>query len=73
MPLIRMTDATYKTIASLTIGTFRSTGTRQADGTWLVPIEQDTWDRIQAIRLPGETDEDAIQRAIHRHLGRRLS
>jgi hypothetical protein len=73
MPLIRMSDATYKTIASITIGTFRSTGQRQADGTWLVPIEQDTWDRIQAIRLPGETDEDAIQRAIHLHLGRRLS
>lgn len=73
MPLIRLTDATYKTIASLTIGTFRSTGTRQADGTWLVPIEQETWDRINTIRLPGETDEDVIQRAIHISLRRRPS
>jgi hypothetical protein len=73
MPLIRLTDATYRTIASITIGTFRSTGQRQADGTWLVPIEQDTWDRINTIRLPGETDEDVIQRAIHISLGRRPS
>jgi|UPI00035DA427 hypothetical protein len=73
MPLIRMTDATYTALARLAIGTFRPTGQRQADGTWLVPIEQDTWDALQAKRLPGETDEDVIQRAIHQHLGRRPS
>jgi hypothetical protein len=73
MPLIRLTDATYRTIASITIGTFRSTGQRQPDGTWLVPIEQRVFDNIQAIRLPGETDEDVIQRAIHISLGRRPS
>jgi hypothetical protein len=73
MPLIRMTDATYTALARLAIGTFRPTGTRQADGTWLVPIDQDTWDRIHAMRLPGETDEDVIQRVIHQHLGRRPS
>jgi hypothetical protein len=65
MPLIRMTDATYREIARITIGTFRSTGQRQDDGTWLVPIEQAVLDRIQAMRLPGETDEDVILRAIH--------
>jgi hypothetical protein len=73
MPLIRLTDATYTALARLAIGTFRQTGQRQADGTWLVPIEQDTWDALQAKRLPGETDEDVIQRVIHHHLGRRPS
>ena len=73
MPLIRMSDATYTALASLAIGRFRPTGQRQADGTWLVPIEQDTWDALQAKRLPGETDEDVIQRVIHHHLGRRPS
>ncbi|WP_439580550.1 hypothetical protein [Elioraea sp.] len=73
MPLIRMSDATYQAIANATIGAFRSTGTRQADSTWLVPIEQDTWDRIDTIRLPGETDEDVIQRALHISLRRRPS
>jgi hypothetical protein len=73
MPLIRLTDATYTALARLAIGTFRQTGQRQPDGTWLVPIEQDTWDRINTIRLPGETDEDVIQRAIHISLGRRPS
>jgi hypothetical protein len=73
MPLIRMTDAPYTALARLAIGTFRQTGQRQADGTWLVPIEQDTWDALQATRLPGETDEDVIQRVIHHHLGRRPS
>lgn len=73
MKIIKVSDATYRAIAEATIGVFRSTGTRQPDGTWLVPIEDDTWERIEKIRLAGESDDDTIQRAIHISHGRPLN
>jgi len=49
---------------------FRSTGDRLADGDWLVPVEDDTCERIQDARLPGETDDDTVQRMLHVYFGR---
>jgi hypothetical protein len=36
-----------------------------ADGDWLVPVEDDIYERIQDARLPGETDDDTVQRMLH--------
>jgi hypothetical protein len=52
---------------------FRSTATRQPDGMWLVPVEDDTYERLDAHRLAGESDEDTVQRLIHRYRGQPLS
>jgi len=41
-----------------------------ADGDWLVPVEEDTYERLQNQRLPGETDDDTVQRMIHVYFGR---
>ncbi|GER08849.1 hypothetical protein GCM10007972_24690 [Iodidimonas muriae] len=73
MKIIKVSDATYRAIAEAAVLPFRSTGTRQPDGTWLVPIEDDNWERIEAHRLPGETDDDTIQRVIHVNRGRPLN
>jgi predicted CopG family antitoxin len=73
MRTIRVSDATYRAIAALALLPFRSTATRQPDGTWLVPIEDDTYKRLGAHRLPGESDEDTVQRLIHRYRGQPLS
>lgn len=40
---------------------------------WLVPVEDDTYERLEAHRLPGESDEDTVQRLIHRYRGQPLS
>lgn len=46
MRTIRVSDVTYRAIAELALLPFRSTATRQPDGTWLVPVEDDTYERL---------------------------
>jgi len=70
MKTIKVNDATYRAIADATILPFRSTGDRLADGDWLVPVENDTYERIQDVRPPGETDDDTVQRMLHVYFGR---
>lgn len=70
---IRINDATYRALASIAILPFRSTGVRQNDGTWLVPVEEDTWERIEDQRLAGESDDDTVARLIRQYQGRRPS
>jgi hypothetical protein len=71
MKTIHVSDATYRAIAEEAILPFRSTATRQADGSWLVPIADDTWDALQKKRLPDESDDDTVLRIIRRHRGQK--
>ena len=73
MKTIVMSDATYRALAEFAILPFRSTGTRQTDGTWLVPIEDDTWEELRRQQLPSESDDDTIVRLIRRHRGQKPS
>jgi hypothetical protein len=65
MKRIRISEATYRMIAEAAVLPFRSTGQRQPDGTWLVPVQDDTYERLQQHRQPGETEDDAITGIIH--------
>ncbi|MCB1502173.1 MAG: hypothetical protein KDK07_20715 [Bauldia sp.] len=71
MKTIRVTEATYHAIAAAATFPFQSTGERQADGTWLVPIEDETFERLDAHRLPSESDEDVVLRMLRAYLGRK--
>jgi hypothetical protein len=73
MKRIRISEATYRVIAEAAVLPFHSTGQRQPDGTWLVPVEDDTYDRLQEHRQPGETDDDAIARIIQTRQGRPIN
>lgn len=73
MRTIRVSDATYRAIAALALLPFRSTATWQPDGAWLAPLEDDTYERLEAHRLAGESDEDTVQRLIHRYRSQPLS
>jgi hypothetical protein len=73
MKLIRVSDATYRMVAEMAILPFRSTGTRQPDGSWLVPIDDEVFDRLEQERLPGESDEDVAVRLVRAHLGQKPS
>ncbi len=66
---IRVSEATYQAIADLAGFAFRSTGTREDDGNWLVPISDELWDRLQQARLPGESDDDTLMRLIRSSRG----
>ena len=70
MKTIRISDATPRAIAEAAVLPYRGTGRRLADGDWFIELEDDTYERIQEHRLPGETDDDAILRALHVHSGR---
>ena len=70
MKTIRISDATYRAIAEAAIYPFQSTARRLPDGDWLVELADDTCERIESARLPGETDDDTILRALHVHSGR---
>lgn len=71
MKTINVSDATYRAIAEEAILPFRSTAIRQADGSWLVPIADDTWDALQKDRLPNDIDDGAVMRIIRRHRGQK--
>jgi hypothetical protein len=73
MRRIRLRDATYQALRAVAIGEFRSTGERLPDGGWLVPIDEQVWARIQAIRMGEESDDDVVARVIHLTGGGRLS
>ena len=70
MKTVKISKAAHRAIAEAAVLPFRSTGRRLADGDWLIELEDDTYERIQEHRLPGETDDDAILRALHVHSGR---
>jgi hypothetical protein len=73
MKTIKVSDATYRAIVEEATLPFHSTGTRQSDGTWLVPIADDTWERLRRQQLPGETDDNTVMRIVRRHRGQKLS
>ena len=70
MKTIRISDVANRAIADAAIFEFRQTGRRLPDGDWLIEIEDDTYERLRSHRLPGETDDDTILRALHVHFGR---
>ena len=56
MKTIRIGDAAHRAIAEAAVLPFRSTGRQLADGDWLVEPADDTYERTQEHRLPGETN-----------------
>lgn len=69
MKRIRLSGATYSALAAAAVLPFHSTGERQADGSWLVAIEDHTYERLRSVRLTGESDEDAVARLLHLYHG----
>jgi hypothetical protein len=66
---LRLSDAALRSIEELAILPFRQEGTRQPDGTWLIPVEPDTWERLERHRFPGESDDDLVQRILRNYRG----
>ena len=71
MKTIRLTDAANHAIAAAATFPFQLTGERQVDGTWLVPIEDETFERLDSHRLSGESDEDVVLRMFRAYRGQK--
>jgi hypothetical protein len=69
---IRITDEACRAIRSLAIHDFRNDATKNPDGSWMMPIDQEVAERIEKNRHPGETVSDALIRfcAFYRSRGR---
>lgn len=70
MKWIRISDATKRAIAEAAIYPWHETGRRQADGSWLVPVDDEVHEAIQSRKVAGETDDDTIARMLHASHGR---
>lgn len=69
MKWIRISDTTHRALAEAAIFPWRETGRRQADGSWLVPVGDEVADRLDEVRLAGESDDDLIMRMIRERRG----
>jgi hypothetical protein len=69
MKTIRVTNDTLRAIADLAILPFRSNATRQDDGTWLLPLDDEVWQRIEDRRLPDESHDGTLIRIIREYRG----
>lgn len=59
-----ISDTTYQMIAAAAQNEFKAEGTQSNDGSWVVPLEDNTFERILVASFPMETLDDTIQRII---------
>ena len=69
MKTIRITSESLQAIRDMAILPFRSNATQQDDGTWLVPLDNDVWQRLHDMQLPAETMDDTLTRIIRGYRG----
>ena len=69
MKTVRVTNNTLRAIADLAILPFRSNATQQDNGTWLLPIDDEVWQRIEDKQLPHERHDDTLIRIIREYWG----
>ena len=62
MPDIEITEECRALIAAEF--PFDTTGRRLPNGKWQIPIDAETWQRLQRVRLHGESISDCIIRVI---------
>ena len=51
----------------------RQTATRLPSGRWTILVDDDVFDRIDAARMPGETDDDVVSRLVRAAIGKKPS
>jgi hypothetical protein len=67
MKNIVLTKEALDAIRSVSIGGFRDNSVRRADGLYEAPFAEDTFERMDQIRLEGESDSDVILRLVAFH------
>lgn len=62
MAAIIVSELCYRQIAANARGMFRSTGVKLQDGSWSLPVDDETLQRLTAVARDGETTSDTILR-----------
>ena len=47
----------------------RQTAARLRDGRWTIPVDDEVFEHIDTVRLPGETDDDTVSRLLRLAIG----
>lgn len=70
--MIKVSDHTMQLIREQTREGFRfaSSATRQTDGLWAVPVDDEVALKIATERLPNETDDDVVSRLVRMAVGK---
>lgn len=66
---IIISNVTYQMIVKSAENPFRHDGVKLSSGKWLIPIGDETWDKLNRIAEPGEVFDDVIQRIVNFSLG----
>lgn len=69
MKTIRLKEAAHRAIIDLALLPFEETGRRQPNGDRLVPLPDETFERFERARLPGESDDDLVMRLVRLYRG----
>ena len=69
MKWIHVSETTHRALAEAAIYPWQETGRRQEDGSWLMPVGKEVAERLNAVRLDRESDDDLIMRMIREHRG----
>lgn len=64
MPIINISEEAHRAIRAAAQHDFNETGRRLPDGTWDVPVKEETLAAMQRVAFPGESLSDAIIRAM---------
>jgi hypothetical protein len=62
MPMIHLTDEAARALRACADRPFQQTGTQRPDGSWDVPVEEDTLERLKNVQLAGESMSDTVMR-----------
>ena len=64
MPILNISEEAHRAIRAAAQHDFKETGRRLPDGTWDIPVGEETLARMQRAAFPGETFSDTIIRAM---------
>jgi hypothetical protein len=69
MKWLHVSETAHRALADAAIYPWYETGRRQEDGSWLIPVDDEVAERLDEVRLDGESDDDLIMRMIREHRG----
>lgn len=64
MPIVNISEEAHRAIRAAAQHDFNETGLRCPDGTWDIPVQEETLAKMQRAAFPGETLSDTIIRAM---------
>lgn len=69
MNTIRISDVTRNLLMAQALYPWRESGTKDKDGMWTIPVDDEVIAELAKKRLAGETHDDTLQRLLQTQMG----